>query len=114
MTSDDDHQATRPDDPAALLRDALADALEVLEALPPAARAAAAHQARRVVGEDAQRRLAGVYADALDELVVSQGTYAAAAAAVAEAGAAAGDATVARVDGEAVRQALIRARRAAG
>ncbi|THJ63974.1 hypothetical protein [Candidatus Frankia alpina] len=112
MSGDDVDQGA-PVDPVAPLRAALSEVLAVLEGLAPAARAAAAHRARRYVGEDAQRALAVAYADALGGLYARQGSYAAAAAALADAGDALGDEVLAAMDGEAVRQALIRARRAA-
>jgi hypothetical protein len=105
MTSDD------APDPAVTLQVAVDAAVAALAGMAPVERAAAAHRAARTVTVYGQQALAAAYADALAALVAQQGTQPAAAAALAEYGERTGDAALAALDGEAVRQALHRARR---
>jgi len=95
--------------PAATLTGALEAALAQLDTLPAAPRTAAATLLAQVL-LDAQASVASRRAAALGDLVRTQGTYAAAAAVLAEIGQELADAQLAATTPEAVGQTIRRAR----
>ncbi|KJE19737.1 hypothetical protein FF36_05992 [Frankia torreyi] len=95
--------------PATAVAVAVQTALEQVERLPPARRTAAA----TLLGQAllaAQAAAAAARGDGLAALVAAQGTYAAAAAALAEIGVALDDAQLAATTPEAVGQSVRRSR----